>query len=62
MTPRPSIASRLRAQDAPTRRPTPSEELDELCEMALDLGALSDPRVAALVAELTATLPVGGAA
>lgn len=47
----------MSASTAPTRRPSPSEELEELIEMAEAIGALSDQRVADLVAELRATLP-----
>lgn len=52
-----TTSDRIRQQNAQTHRPTPAEELAELRELAEYAGALSDPRVSSLLAELAATMP-----
>ena len=52
-----TTSERIRHHEATTHIPTPAEELAELRELAAAQDALSDPRIASLLAELAASMP-----
>lgn len=57
-----TTTERMRAQEAPTRRPSRAEEMAELLAMAIEVGALSDRTISAELASLAreAGIDLGG--